>query len=365
MADSSRATLAAALLIFPLTICAGEPVTGEPEMETVLVTGEQRGPGLWKVSRDGHVMWVLGSIGVVPDSIAWRTKEVEARISESREVLFPGWPRVSVDIGMFEALSLAPAAFRAAKNPGGMRLNDVLDADSYAAWRQLRRKYLDDDEDVEKYRPFFAEEKLNNAIGKRMMKGLRMKPVHQVIQKAAKKHKVPIHTLPDVVHKIEIEKPRAILKAARQHDLAEGACVGRNLQRLAKADAAGRLTYDVATTNAWATGDIQALRSKAADAGTEPRLREDCMTVALDAALENSEVEKPAEMRRGLDLVKRQAELYEQASQQAEKNWLDAAEAALARNSSTFAVLPINLVLEQSGWLAKLEQRGYVVEHQE
>jgi hypothetical protein len=358
---SFRAALAAAMFLPALTIGAQEP-----EMETVLVTGEQPGPGLWKVSRNGHVLWVLGSIGAVPDTIAWRTREVEARIAESQEVLFPGWPRVTVDIGVFEALTLAPAAFKAAKNPGGERLGDLLDAESHAAWLQLRSKYLGDDDDIERYRPFVAEEKLGNAIGKRMMKGLRMKPVHEVILKAAKKHKVRVRTLPDVVHKIEIERPRSILKAARGQDLAEAACVGRNFQRLARADAMGKLEFDVATTNAWATGDIDALRPKPAEAGSDPgRLREDCMMAALDAALASSDAEQPAEMRRGLGIVKQQVELHAQASQQAEKNWLDAAEAALARHSSTFAVLPMNLVLEESGWLAKLGQRGYEVQYQE
>ena len=98
MRKFSCAALVAALLVVPLTICAGEAEMAEPEMETVLVTGEQPGPGLWKVSRNGHVMWVLPSIGALPDTISWRTKEVEARIAESQEVLFPGWPRVNVPV---------------------------------------------------------------------------------------------------------------------------------------------------------------------------------------------------------------------------------------------------------------------------
>jgi hypothetical protein len=30
-------------------------------LETVLVTGEQPGPGLWKVSHGDHVLWILGA----------------------------------------------------------------------------------------------------------------------------------------------------------------------------------------------------------------------------------------------------------------------------------------------------------------
>jgi hypothetical protein len=350
------AALAALFLVVSLTARAQSP----DEMETVLVTGEQPGPGLWKVSRDGHVMWVLGSIGEVPDTIKWRTKEVEARISESQEVLYPGWPGVNLDVSAFEFLTLVPSAFKAAKNPEGAMLKDVLTPEAYATWLRLRKKYLGDDDDVEKYRPMIAEDKLNTTIGKKAMKGIRLTSVDSVVKKTAKKHKVRIHELPWVTHKIKVEKPRAILKAARNMDLAEGECVGRNLVRIEKADAAGLLKYDVATTNAWATGDLEALRPKPAPA--EDLEREDCGTAALDAAMQRAAAEQPDEISRGLDLIKQQEDLYKLAAAEAERNWVEAAEAALAKNVSTFAVLPMNLMWNEYVYLGKLKAKGYAVE---
>src|SRR5688572_20985408 len=203
----------AALAVLFLIVCPTARAQSPDEMETVLVTGEQPGPGLWKVSRDGHVMWVLGTIGEVPDTIVWQTREVEARIGESQEVLFPGWPSVNLDVSVFQALTLVPALFKAAKNPDGATLKDVLNAGDYATWLRLKQKYLGDDDDIEKYRPMVAEDKLSTAIGKKKMKKLRMTWVDDVIRKAAKKHKVRIHELPYVVRKIKVEKPRGILKA--------------------------------------------------------------------------------------------------------------------------------------------------------
>src|SRR5262245_46287041 len=191
--------VAAADLLFAGPVPAQDP----EDMETVLVTGEQPGPGLWKVSRNGNVMWVLGSIGALPDTVTWRTKEIEARIAESQEVLYPGWPRVDLDVSVFKALTLVPLAFKAARNPDGAKLQDLLSPEAYATWLRLRKKYLDDDDDIEKYRPMVAEEKLNNAIGKKAMKGLEMWPVDPVIHKLAKKYKVRINTLPPVEHKIK------------------------------------------------------------------------------------------------------------------------------------------------------------------
>jgi hypothetical protein len=168
----------------------------------------------------------------VPESLTWCTNELEARIAESQKMLYPGWPRVNLDIGVFRALTLAPAAFKAAKNPNGATLEDVLTPDAYAIWIRLRKEYLDDDDDIDRYRPMIAEERLTNAIGRSYRPRFSVASVDSVVYKLAKKHKVKVHTLPAVERKIEVESPRAILKAAREVDFAEGACFGRNLARL-------------------------------------------------------------------------------------------------------------------------------------
>ena len=36
------------------------------ELEPIVVSGVQPGPGLWKVSRGGHVLWVLCVLSPVP-----------------------------------------------------------------------------------------------------------------------------------------------------------------------------------------------------------------------------------------------------------------------------------------------------------
>jgi len=356
----AAAVATACLLLVPLAAGA----QAQDEMETVLVTGEQPGPGLWKVSRDGHVMWVFGTIGGVPETITWRTKELDARIAESQEVLYPGWPNVSLDINAFQFLTLVPLAFKAGKNPEGVKLKDVLSAEDYARWLRLKQKYLGDDDDIEKYRPMVAEEKLRNARqkarSKAFDKGVKYKSVDEVVRKLAKKRDVRIHNLPWVEHKIKVEKPRAILKAARNLDLAEGECVGRNFERMEKEDTLGPPVYDVSSINAWARGDIAGLRAvPAADPALQP---EDCVTVSLDAALKRDDADLPKELRRGIDLIQQQEELTRQAAAEAERNWIEAAETALRTNASTVAVLPIHLAMNQWVYLGKLKKMGYLVE---
>jgi hypothetical protein len=330
------------------------------EIETVLVTGVQPGPGLWKVSRDEHVMWIFGTIGEVPESLTWRTSELEARIAESQEVLYPGWPRVDLEVGGIRALMLVPAAFKAAKNPDGATLSEVLTPDAYATWRRLRKRYLDDDDDIDRYRPMIAEERLTNAIGREYRPRFPLVSVDSVVHKLAKKYKVKLHTLPMVERKIEVESPRTILKAARKVDFAEGECVGRNLARLERWIDEGRMKFDIAPVNAWARGDLEALRPKPSAVDEDPR--EDCSMAALEAVMSRSPDAVPDGLRRGFDLMKKQAELHALAAKEAEQNWLDAAEAALAKNQSTVAVLPIGLALHPTVYLAKLKARGYSVE---
>jgi hypothetical protein len=89
------------------------------ELDTVLVLGEQPGPGLWKVSKGDNVMWVLGTYGPLPQGVTWRSTQVEARIAESQQVLFPGGGGIGVDIGILHGLTLVPSAFWAGKIPEG------------------------------------------------------------------------------------------------------------------------------------------------------------------------------------------------------------------------------------------------------
>ncbi len=190
------------------------------------------------------------------------------------------------------ALALVPAAFKAAKNPDGATLKDVLSPGDYATWLRLKQKYLGDDDGIEKYRPMVAEDKLNTAIGKKKMKKLRTTWVDDVVRKAAKKHKVRIHELPARVRKIKVEKPRAILKAARNHRLGGRRVCGPEFGPDGKGRCEGLLDFNVAAVNAWATGDLDAMRAQA-DANRDNDLAsEDCTTSALDAATESQPAER-------------------------------------------------------------------------
>src|SRR5664279_5984796 len=62
------------VLVMVLTLICGSGAAALPQQQSapsavgtdldeVLITGEQSGPGLWKVSKGNHVLWILGRYG--------------------------------------------------------------------------------------------------------------------------------------------------------------------------------------------------------------------------------------------------------------------------------------------------------------
>ena len=151
---------------FVLLACPSAPasdvVEPQPAIEEILVTGQQPGPGLWKVTRpaDGadHVLWILGSYGPLPRKMSWRSAELETALAESQAVIAPVSMRASV--GALGGVTLLPSLVGLRRNPDDARLQDVVPPELYARWLPLKERYIGRDEDVEKWRPIFAAQEL-------------------------------------------------------------------------------------------------------------------------------------------------------------------------------------------------------------
>ncbi len=89
------------------------------ELEPVVIVGGLATPKMWKVSKGDHVMWVLGG-EAIPAGVQWRFDQVDARISASQLVLYPGWPALTWTSALQDSHSGA-TAFKAAKNPKARR----------------------------------------------------------------------------------------------------------------------------------------------------------------------------------------------------------------------------------------------------
>lgn len=101
------------------------------ELETILVVGEQPGPGLWKVSKGDHVMWVLASYS-------------------------------RFDFGLMRAPTMLPSLMKLDDMPDDRQLQDVLAPSTYEKWHRLREKYMGHPKRVERMRPTFAIQALRS-----------------------------------------------------------------------------------------------------------------------------------------------------------------------------------------------------------
>lgn len=305
--------------------------TGPVRFDELLVTGEQPGPGLWRVTKataDGeHVLWILGSYGPLPKRMQWRSRALERALDQSTEVIAP--PSVDTDVGVVRGALLLPSLVGIRKNPNGETLQELVPPDLYARWTALGQRYLGNDRGVEKWRPIFAAGELyREAISDAGLE--RSNIVWPAVEKAAKRRKLVI-TRPVV--NVPLDKPRDLIREFKRSELEDLECFARTIERL-ESD----LDLMRVRANAWATGEVGLLRELAPvdQAGA-------CLAVVTGSELLQS---------RGLaDLPTRLTDA-----------WLAAAEDALDRNASTVAVVWLSQLLRQDGMLAKLESRGYRVE---
>ena len=319
------AILSAASLLLAVPAAAQEPI------EEVLVTGQQPGPGLWKVTRpgdaDGHVLWILGNYSPLPKNMTWRSTELESVLATSQELLAP--VAVNASAGPLGGITLLPSLVGVRRNPADARLQDVVPPDLYARWLPLKARYLGNDDDVEEWRPIFAAQELYRAA----LKKRDLVPYEGVwprVEKLARKAKLRI-TEPGI--ELKVEKARSAIKEFKTTPLADVECFARTIQRL---ESDLDLMRDRA--NAWAVGDVARLRELAPVARASA-----CIGVVLQSSFMQE---------RGYgDLLER-----------VQAAWLAAAEQALARNASTVAVLPIDEILKPDGYVARLRQKGYAIE---
>ena len=308
-------------------------------LEKMLVSGEQPGPGMWKVIKGDHTLWIIGTQTPVPQKMTWRAKGLEAVIAQSQEILSEPSAAVSMkQIGYFTALTMLPSALQIRKNPDDATLKDLVPAELHARWLVVRDKYIDsytindEEKNIENWRPMFAAVELyRKAISKSGLTSA--SPVWPVIREAASKYKVKIT---QVRYEPAISEPRAALKELRSTRLADVDCFAKTVERIETDLAAMRVR-----ANAWATGDINAIRN----------LPQTDQRAACEAAIRNASFMKTLGTQ---DLLK-----------QIEITWLNAAEATLKNNTVALAVLPMAQIISPDGYVAKLRAKGYMVEEPE
>ena len=311
-----------AALLFAEFAMAQDPAaeTTPPPMDEVLVTGEQPGPGLWKVSSGDHVLWILGEIAPQPGKVKWRSKKFEKQLDKSQEVIldFSGvlWPNKLQD----------DAESRIRTLPGGQKLKDVVPPDLYARADATRRLYRVSD-GIEILRPFYAGRRIMMSALKKLGMEKRFAATFTVRKLAIRANvRVTFVDAPGQTHEEHL------------HNIQEGSTVPCLEMMVAMVEDGG--TGLTRLANAWSVGDIAALRQLVPQYALQRDHGESTCTEALYGG-----------EQRANEFVARRTEA-----------WLKEAERALKENRSTMAVISMSELFAPDGYLGELRARGYKVE---
>lgn len=283
--------------------------------EEVLVLGEQPGPGLWKVSKSGHTLWILGTYVPTPRGMLWRSKQVDAVIAASNEVLGP------------YSASLRVKDSKPFQSQRGT-LKGVLPRKVHARWRSLRDKYIGEDVETEKLLPTAAALLLRSRAFERIGLSYADDVWHRIYE-VASANAVPIRPLQYEMGPVAPDKNSS--RRSRENGIKY------------LVETMDRLETDMnqarARANAWATGDMAALQT----------------LVEADASYAQSLAYSWPFLGE---------EQVGQLQREAQNKLLSALERALNRNETTLVVLPIHIVSRgKDGVVDGLRAAGYVVEN--
>jgi len=306
---------------------ATAPEAVEEATQTVLVSGSRPGPGLWKISKDDHVMWVFGTYDPLPTKMEWRSRDIEKVIAASQQYLKP--PGSGAGVSVLGGISVLPFLFGITKNPDGATLKDVLPPDLYARWRPLKEVYFAGDDSIERERPMFVASQL--ASRARKAAGLDGgREIGKKINELVAKHGLKVV---DATYTFTIKDPGKTAREFKKSAVNDAPCLAKTIERLET-----ELTQMRARANAWAVGDLGEIR----------KLNYGERDACFDGVSSGS-------------LAKNQPELLT-VKEKGASSWVSAAEKALATNASTFAVVPITEILDPKGVIATLQAKGYTVE---
>ncbi|KLD67858.1 TraB/GumN family protein [Luteibacter rhizovicinus] len=305
------------------------PASSVPTLEAVTVSGVQPGPGLWKVTKGGHTLLILGSLAPIPQNMTWKADEVDDALAHASELILPPKVDIKPNVGFFGKLALLPTLIGVRNAPDGATLKDTLPADVYARWLTVKARYIGDDRSVERYRPIFAVVELyKNAVKK---SGLgKAGVITRTVVAIATKYNVK---QTPVQYTLLVDDPRKAVKEFKRSTLDDLSCFTLSVENI---DA--QLADMTRRGNAWATGDIGALRDD-----RTAKQRAACLDAVTDGGVAQ---------RIGLTDIPKAVR----------DTWLGVVDNAMAHDTQAVAIVPIEDLLGDDGYLTALKARGYKVE---
>jgi hypothetical protein len=295
------------------------PSDDQAGMEVIVVTGMQPGPGLWKISRRNHVMWILGEVSPYPRATQWNSATFDRLLRGSQELIidFSGyWKLVPRNSEAYE---------RAAKLSEGSALKDVISPQLHARVEATAKIF--GAPNLEELYPFAAANRLvTSAMRTLDLTGFSARFAADALGKK-RRVKVTYFAAPEPPFEVRLKNwqqaANAVCLDRLVNAIGDG---GQGVKRLA---------------NAWSVGDIEALRQ---------------LVPAFSFSRDGFRAGDCAAAMRGGE---QQAADYNAKRKEA---WLAEADRALTYNRRTMAVVLMSEIFAPDGYLAGLRAKGYEVE---
>lgn len=335
------------------------------QLDEVVVTGRLPGPPLWKVSKNGNVLWILPLIDAYPKKMEWDSVRVESIIAQSQEYIER--PLAYRGLGTANPITLVRLSMLSRRPhtlPDEHELEDVLSPELYGRFRNLKEKYLPRDKEVERLRisaagarlqqKVLASENLETLIHNRRNSP---EPITSKLNKWLKRNKTirRTSTAYGSMHTIS-SRDLTLAKEALEELSTTTAFTNWEVACLEKA-----LTYfekDLALVkrraNAWAEGRADDLLDQTPLGGRGDACNDPPAAPEDSEAMMKLRAQSPG-------LVALLLNDRSEAERISRDRWIAAAEAALASNMITFSSLYIGDILDQDGLISRLSEKGYEI----
>ncbi len=257
-------------------------------------------------------MWILGTLGPLPEQMTWRSHEVEAVIAQTAEILGPYSITLSVE---------QSDPFRSKRQS----LKAVLPGRDYARWIAMKARYVSGNEDTDNLLPTAAALLLQ--AGAYEKAGLTYSnEIWATINRLAQENGVPVRSLEVVADAYTAKKGYTL------HSPHAGVrYLEETMDRMKTNEQSAR-----ARANAWAVGDITSLRRLTRTDESD--------TALLAASWPFLSVQEAHDIMA-----------------HAQGTLVQVLDNALRRNQVSFAAIPIFLLLRDHGLLADLKLNGLSV----
>jgi hypothetical protein len=306
--------LALCFAALPLGADAQQPVLetwGTPEVVEVQAAP---GPAVWHLTRGESEVWILGTVGSMPDGLSWNKKYLGELLDDARAILLP--PRPS--IGVFEGAWFLITNGSKLSLPRGQALEPSLSPELRARFVATREKLDQKDAHYKTDTPLRAALRLQQDLQEKL--DLTRDEPRETIASLARSRHVP--STPIARYEV-LDAAEDVLKLNPDQ---QRACLAQSVE-----DVDRQLVHAVPAAQAWAIGDI---RNVKANYG-ESRLA-DCVIAAVHSVAGISE-------RNVTD-------------------YTAAINAALDKPGKSIAVIDIGPLLKRDGVLERLEALHVAIE---